>query len=152
MKQYLGFFAAVLSAIVVGLFGYERYKVEEVKQDQGYRTAAYLSQSMQLVSPMKSVTGQVWQMTGELPCTANEYAAGGFRPPEYKANSSMAWVEVTGCGEFALDYSEFDGTPPGQIVTSASVDLDGTSVSWTCTSPSYESIEDYFPWCRYVKR
>ena len=37
MKQYLIFFAALLSATIVGLIGYEWYKTNAAKQDQGYR-------------------------------------------------------------------------------------------------------------------
>jgi hypothetical protein len=153
MKKFLIPFAAVLSALVVGLIGYEWYKYAALKQSQNYRTAAYLSQSLAVMSPMRSVTDMAWQMTGELPCSADDYAAAGFRPPGRKPNSSAPWVDVTGCAEFALMYSEFDGTPSGRIVMKATLDQDayGTSFSWSCTSPSYESIEEYFPWCQYVK-
>jgi small subunit ribosomal protein S9 len=44
-------------------------------------------------------------------------------------------------------FAGFDGTPPGSILIQATLDPDafGSPFSWICTSPSYESIEDYFP-------
>jgi hypothetical protein len=153
MKQFLITFAAVLSALVVGLVGYEWYKDAAMKQDQAYRTAAYLSQGLAIISPMRAATDSEWQMTGEMPCSAADYAASGFRPPRHNANTLTPWVEVTGCGEFTLNYGEFDGTPPGHILMQATLDPDavGSYFSWSCTSPSYEAIQDYFSWCRFVE-
>jgi len=152
MKQFLLTFAAVLSAIIVGLFGYEWYKDAAVKRGQDYRTAAYLGQIMAITSTMKSATDSAWQMTGELPCSADDYAAAGLRLPGHTVNSSVPRIDVTDCGEFTFTFSAFDGTQPGKIVMKATPDPDayGTYFSWSCVSPSYESIEEYFSWCRFV--
>jgi len=151
MKQYLIFFAALLSAIIVGLIGYEWYKTNAAKQDQGYRTAAYLSTGMALVASMKVVTDGAFQYDGKLPCSAEEYAAVGFRPPVHSPSGLEPGIDVTGCGEFRLIYKAFDGTPAGQIVMQATRNPEsyGSSVAWTCTSPSYKDVERVFPTCTY---
>jgi len=151
MKQYLIFFAALLSAIIVGLIGYEWYKTNAAKQDQGYRTAAYLSQGMVIASSMKVASDSVFQYDGKLPCTAADYEASGYRLGVHDPKSMAPQVEVSGCGEFRLIYKAFDGTPAGQIVLQATENSEsyGSLVKWTCVSPSYKDIQDAFPGCTY---
>jgi len=154
MKRFLIPFAAVLSALIVGLIGYEWYWSAKLKQ-QGLSpaAAAYLSQGMVLTATIKAATDSAWMMSGEIPCSAADYEAAGFRLPRQNSNDLTPWVEVTGCGELTLIFAGFEETPPGNIVVQATLDPDafGTNFSWSCTSPSYASIEDHFSWCRFAE-